>query len=159
MSGRERVSVGGEAETVRVRLLGGFSVAVGTRTIEDEAWRLRKAAGLVKLLALSPNQRLHREQAMDLLWPELGKKAASNNPRQALHAVRRTLTSDPTVGSRYLAFEDESFVLCPGLSRFVARRVGRASRASRRAIRPETRGSVFRSVQRGSRTTARRSRA
>ena len=110
MSGRERVSVGGEV--VRVRLLGGFSVAVGNRTIEEDAWRLRKAAALVKLLALAPGHRLHREQLMDLLWPELGKKAASNNLRHTLHAARTTL--DSTAGSRYLASEDESLVLCPG---------------------------------------------
>ena len=110
MSGRERVSVGGEV--VRVRLLGGFSVAVGNRTIEEDAWRLRKAAALVKLLALAPGHRLHREQLMDLLWPELGKKAASNNLRHTLHAARTLL--NPTTGSHYLASEDESLVLCSG---------------------------------------------
>ena len=112
MSGRERVCAGGGDEAVRVRLLGGFWVAVGTRTIEEDAWRLRKAAALVKLLALAPGHRLHREQLMDLLWPEVGKKAASNNLRHALHAARTIL--DPTAGSRYLASEDESLVLCPG---------------------------------------------
>ena len=111
MSGRGRVSTGGEAEAVRVRLLGGFRVAVGSRTIEDDAWRLRKAAALVKLLALAPGHRLHREQLMDLLWPELGKKAASNNLRHTLHAARTIL--NPTASSRYLASEDESLVLCP----------------------------------------------
>jgi DNA-binding SARP family transcriptional activator len=50
---------------------------------------------------------------MDLLWLELGNKAASNNLRHALHSARRTLPSDPSVGSRYLASEDDSLVLCP----------------------------------------------
>jgi predicted ATPase/DNA-binding SARP family transcriptional activator/DNA-binding CsgD family transcriptional regulator len=98
-------------EAVRVWLLGGFRVSVGSRTIEENAWRLRKAAALVKLLALAPGHRLHREQVMDLLWPELGLKAASNNLRQALHAARRAL--DPAVGSRYLASQGESLALCP----------------------------------------------
>ena len=66
MSGRERVSAGGEAEAVRVRLLGGFRVAVGSRTIEEDAWRLRKAVALVKLLALAPGHRLHRVTAHGL---------------------------------------------------------------------------------------------
>jgi DNA-binding SARP family transcriptional activator len=56
---------------------------------------------------------MHRERAMDILWPESGKKAASNNLRQTLHATRRVLTSDPAEGSRHLASEDESLVLCP----------------------------------------------
>src|SRR5829696_4227459 len=80
-----------ELSAVRIRLLGGFSVTVGERKVDESAWRLRKAASLVKLLALAPGHRLHRERAMDLLWPELGLRAASNNLRQALHVARRTL--------------------------------------------------------------------
>jgi DNA-binding SARP family transcriptional activator len=102
--------VGAEAEVVRVRLLGGFWVAVGSRTIEEDAWRLRKASALVKLLALAPGRRLHREQLMNLLWPELGKKAASNNLRHTFHTARTIL--NPTEGSRYLASEEESLALC-----------------------------------------------
>jgi DNA-binding SARP family transcriptional activator len=50
---------------------------------------------------------------METLWPELGRVKASNNLHQILHAARRTLTSDPAEGSRYLASQDESLVLCP----------------------------------------------
>src|SRR5215208_5617279 len=112
MSGRGHVSVGAKVEAVRIWLLGSFRVALGARPIEKDAWRLRKAAALIKLLALAPGHRLHREQVMDLLWPELGKKAASNNLRNTLHAARKIL--DPAGGSRYLASEDDSLVLCPG---------------------------------------------
>jgi DNA-binding SARP family transcriptional activator len=55
--------------------------------------------------------RLHREQAIDLLWPDSGRKAASNNLRQALHAARRTLNSEQV--SRYLASQDGLLSLCP----------------------------------------------
>jgi predicted ATPase/DNA-binding SARP family transcriptional activator/DNA-binding CsgD family transcriptional regulator len=99
------------SETVRVWLLGGFRVSVGSRTISQDAWRLRKAAALVKLLALAPGHRLQREQAMDLLWSDSGRKAASNNLRSTLHTARKIL--NPAMGSRYLASEDESLVLCP----------------------------------------------
>ncbi len=102
----------GESEVMRVWLLGGFRVSVGDRTVEEGAWRLRKAASLVKLLALAPRHRLHREQAMELLWPDLGRRAASNNLRQVVHTVRQTLA--PTEGSRYLASDSELLVLCPG---------------------------------------------
>jgi predicted ATPase/DNA-binding SARP family transcriptional activator len=97
---------------MRVWLLGGFRVSVGPRTIEGYTWCLKKSASLVKLLALSPGHRLHREQVMDLLWPDSGRKAASNNLRGTLHTARKVL--DPGRGSRYLASEDESLVLCPG---------------------------------------------
>src|SRR5919112_4889198 len=79
----------GAPEPVRIRLLGGFSVSVGSRILEEGAWRLRKAANLVKILALSPGHRMPREQVMNLLWPDLGTKAAANNLRQVLHVARK----------------------------------------------------------------------
>jgi len=95
-------------------MLGGFRVSVGSkRAIEQSAWRLRKAASLVKVLALAPGHRLHREQAMDLLWPELGRSAAANNLRQALHVARKTLDPDPKSASRYLSSRGESLAICP----------------------------------------------
>ena len=65
---------------MRVWLLGGFRVSVGPRTIEQDQWQLRTAAALVKLLALSTGHRLHREQAMDALWPDSSRKAACQRP-------------------------------------------------------------------------------
>jgi DNA-binding SARP family transcriptional activator len=56
-------------ETVRIRLLGGFQVSVGSREIDESQWRLRKAASLLKLLALSRHHRLQQEQVIELLWP------------------------------------------------------------------------------------------
>jgi predicted ATPase/DNA-binding SARP family transcriptional activator/DNA-binding CsgD family transcriptional regulator len=110
-SGPKRTS--DRPEVVRIRLLGGFEVTVGAQTIEEGQWRLRKAASLVKLLALSQGHRLHREQVMDLLWPDLGIRAASNNLRGALHVARRTL--EPNTGSpeSYLSFQGEQLALCP----------------------------------------------
>ncbi|WP_462183698.1 BTAD domain-containing putative transcriptional regulator [Frankia sp. AgKG'84/4] len=57
----------------------------------DVVWARRKPATLVKLLALAPGYRLRREQAMDLLWPELEPAAAAANLRKALHEARRGL--------------------------------------------------------------------
>jgi len=120
---------------VRIRLLGGFEVSVGARTIEEDAWRLRKAANLVKLLALAAANRLHREQVMYTLWPELGIRAASNNLRQTAHSARRTL--DPSMGSRYLASRDESLVLCPESSLWVdVDAFEEAARSARRSREP-----------------------
>ena len=103
----ERGQANAARETVRVRLLGGFRLAVGRREVPNEAWRLRKAQALVKLLALAPGHALHREQAMDLLWPNLGRKAASNNLRGALHAARQALDPDRRRGPAGLDSEGE----------------------------------------------------
>ena len=75
----------------RVCLLGGFSVATADGLVEERAWRLRKAKALVKLLALAPERRLHRERLADLLWPDRDAEAAANNLHQALHAARRAI--------------------------------------------------------------------
>ncbi|MBA2454591.1 MAG: hypothetical protein H0V47_15580, partial [Chloroflexia bacterium] len=76
---------------LHVQLLGGFQVTVGDRIVPDAAWRTQKARGLVKLLCLAPNHQLHREQVLDLLWPELETEAAAANLRSTVHAVRRAL--------------------------------------------------------------------
>jgi uncharacterized membrane protein (DUF2068 family) len=49
---------------VTVTLLGGFSAVVDGEPVPESAWRLKKARELVKLLALAPDHRLHREQVM-----------------------------------------------------------------------------------------------
>ena len=100
-----------ESGAIRIKLLAGFRVWVGSRVIEEDQLRLRKARSLIKLLALSPGHRLHREQAMDLLWPELDSKAALNNLHHALHIARRTLEPSAGAASGYLHLRGESLAL------------------------------------------------
>ena len=100
-----------EHKIVRVWLLGDFRISLGARSIGEWAWGLRKAAAIVKLLALSPGCRLHREQVMNLLWPHLGRQAAANNLRRTLHAARRALDPDPTATNRYLALQGGQIAL------------------------------------------------
>jgi DNA-binding SARP family transcriptional activator len=106
--------VGRPEAALRVWLLGGFRVSVGFHTIEEGDWHLRKAASLVKLLAVTPGHRLHRERVMDLLWPQLDSRAASNNLRQALHVARQTMQSTPSRASSCLVLQEEQLTLCPG---------------------------------------------
>ena len=108
--------MGRRSEVVRVELLGGFRVTVGPRVVAEGSWRLRKAAALVKLLALEPNHRLHKEQAMDLLWPRLGPRSAANNLHRTLHSARRVLEPDHVAAteSPYLRLRGEQLELCPG---------------------------------------------
>jgi hypothetical protein len=44
-----REASGGEPEAVRVHMLGGFRVSVGTRVIGEGEWRLKKAGSLINL--------------------------------------------------------------------------------------------------------------
>jgi predicted ATPase/DNA-binding SARP family transcriptional activator/DNA-binding CsgD family transcriptional regulator len=107
---------GAAPQTLRLWLLGGFRVSVGSRSIGEQEWHLKKAGSLLKLLALAPGHRLHREQAMELLWPDLDPKAALNNLNYALHVGRRTLEpsalASSSAASRYLRLQGEQLVLC-----------------------------------------------
>ncbi len=84
---------------------------IGDRAVGSGGWRLKKAASLIKILALSKDHRLHRERAMDLLWPDLDVTAATNNLRQVLHVARKTL--QPAGASSYLSLRGEQISLCP----------------------------------------------
>jgi DNA-binding SARP family transcriptional activator len=91
-------------ETIRLRiaLLGGFRVWVGTHLVPAEAWKRRKVKALVKLLALTSRHCLHREQLMELLWPDAGMESARNNLRQTLHLARQVLKNQANSSSAIL---------------------------------------------------------
>lgn len=76
------------AVALRVWLLGGFRVEVAGRVVTEESWHRSRAKAVVKLLALAPDHRLHREQLMDVLWPGLGSEAAGANLRKAVYFAR-----------------------------------------------------------------------
>jgi DNA-binding SARP family transcriptional activator/pimeloyl-ACP methyl ester carboxylesterase len=74
---------------VEVCLLGRFEVAVDGCVVPASSWSRRQAASLLKLLALAPGRRLHREQVIDALWPDLSVVAAAPRLHKAAHYVRR----------------------------------------------------------------------
>ncbi|WP_426592597.1 ATP-binding protein [Cellulomonas sp. McL0617] len=80
--------------SVSVRLLGGFDVVVDGVPVPPDAWSRRQAASLVKVLALAPGHRLHREQVIEALWP--GSSIESGGPRlhKVAHYARRALGGD-----------------------------------------------------------------
>lgn len=110
--GRERAPAT-EPYRLHIRLLGGFQVSAGSRPIGDKAWRQRKVATLIKLLALADTHRLHREQVLDLLWPDLDPKAAANNLHYTLHVARRILDPDKVSPSPLLQIQGDQITLCP----------------------------------------------
>ena len=81
---------------VTIELLGGFSVAPGDAVIPSVAWSRRGAASLVKLLALAEGRRMHREQVMDALWPDLSVEAAMPRLHKAAHYARRAFGDEPS---------------------------------------------------------------
>src|SRR6478735_9115559 len=100
-------------EVVRIRLFGAFAVRVGDEPVPESAWRLRKAKSLVKLLALAPERRMHRERVTEFLWPELAPGAAANNFHQALYVARRALEAAGADAGSVLPLRDEVLALEP----------------------------------------------
>ena len=96
---------GPEESTVVVRLLGGLQVAVSGAPVADGAWRLRRARTLIKLLALSPERRLHREQLVEALWPDGGSSPAGLH--QVLYVARKALSTADAEAGGALAMRDD----------------------------------------------------
>lgn len=101
---------------LRIGLLGGFRVERGGWEVPPSAWQKRgKTQALVKLLALSSHHRLHRDQILDVLWPDLPPEAADRALRKALHYARHALEPELSGGraSRYLLLQDGIVSLAP----------------------------------------------
>jgi len=93
----------------RISLLGGLAVHVDGAEVPAREWNRRQTAGLVKLLALTPGRRLHREQVLDALWPHVLVDEAAPRLHKAAHYARRALGSP---GS--LVLTGDTVALWPG---------------------------------------------
>jgi predicted ATPase/DNA-binding SARP family transcriptional activator len=69
---------------------------------------------LVKLLALVPGHRLHRDQAIEVLWPESGFDTAINNLHQTIYKARCVLAP---AGKDCLFLENDFLCLSGGHER------------------------------------------
>ncbi len=85
---------------VAVRLMGAFSVTVDGRIAGQDDFRGRTSAAVVKVLALAPHRRMHREQIMELLWPHLRLPEAANQLHKAAHYARRATHAPDCVSLR-----------------------------------------------------------
>jgi len=94
---------------IHITLLGRFAVTVGGVPVAEAGWKRRHAAAVVKVLALAPGRRLHREQVIDLVWP--GDTIAEAVPKlhKAAHFARRAIGVPDAVVLR-----GDQVVLCPG---------------------------------------------
>ena len=94
---------------IHVTLLGRFAVTVGGVPVAEVGWKRRHAAAVVKVLALAPGRRLHREQVIDLVWPGDTIAAAVPKLHKAAYFARRAIGVPDSVVLR-----GDQVVLCPG---------------------------------------------
>jgi DNA-binding SARP family transcriptional activator/tetratricopeptide (TPR) repeat protein len=76
--------------SVRITLLGDFAVEVDGRAVPPANWSRRDPAALVKLLALTSG-RLHREQVIETLWPDVPVHLGAPRLHKAAHYARRLI--------------------------------------------------------------------
>lgn len=97
---------------VRIGLLRGFRVERAGATLPDSVWQRRTAKHLTKLMATLPMHTLHREQIVELFWPNLDPESGRNSFAKALHAARRAFEPDRARGrSAYLHLRDDMLTL------------------------------------------------
>ncbi len=100
-------------DVVGISVLGAFSITVGSSLVPEDAWRLRKAKTLIKLLALAPERRLHADWVTELLWAGCNDASGRNNLHQAIFAARRALDSAGLEGRECLELHEDVISLCP----------------------------------------------
>jgi len=95
---------------LRARLLGTSEISVGDRILGSRDWPGRKARSLLLLILAARGHQVHRDQALDALWPDLDPDAGANALYKALHALRRTLEPGLRSGpaSSYIATHGET---------------------------------------------------
>ena len=74
---------------VQIRVLGEFEIVVDGTLVDQASFARRDPARLSKFLALAPGRRLHREQVIDALWPDVAGDSAVGRLHKAAHYVRR----------------------------------------------------------------------
>ena len=81
-------------------MLGEFRVALGERMVPPTAWDHRRAADLVKLLALSTGHRRARDEVLEILCPNLDPDAAAGALHKAASIARRVLGDTNAIALR-----------------------------------------------------------
>jgi len=101
--------------SLTIYMLGRFAVYLSDELIEDSAWQRQKAKKLFKLLVLAPQRRLHKDQALDYLWPDKNSETAANNLNRTLFILRRVLQPglESATQSSYIGFKDDILTLAP----------------------------------------------
>jgi len=102
-------------KSVEISLLGRFQVRIsGTRLSSDDIPG-RKAPALLKLLALNRDRQLVRDQAMELLWPDLDSTSAAAQLYKAIHQLRKAFGAGEreSDASEWIATNKNLVILAP----------------------------------------------
>jgi DNA-binding SARP family transcriptional activator len=93
---------------LNITTLGKFEVEQRGRPIDKSAWHQRKAGELFRLLLITPQHALTREQVIEALWPDKSIGQAQPLFHRATSQLRRVLEPDlpDKFPSRYLEVDE-----------------------------------------------------
>ena len=97
---------------LRIRTLGGFAVWQAGALVPASKWGRKKVAALFKCLLSAPDHRLHREQLLDLLYPETGPTEAAKGLRSTVYLLRKLIDA-PDAPASHLYSEGDLLTLRP----------------------------------------------
>jgi DNA-binding SARP family transcriptional activator/TolB-like protein len=102
---------------IKLHLLGQFRVSVAGQDLDLSRLPRKNARLVLKLLALAPGGKLHREQILEALAPEADPESGLNRLHKAIHMARRALEPnlDRVAQSRFLLTQDTLVLLAPTL--------------------------------------------
>jgi DNA-binding SARP family transcriptional activator len=100
----------GGSVSIEIRMLGRFEVLADGEPCPADPWRRKHAAALVKTLALARHRTMHREQLIDLLWPDVPLADAAPRLHKAAHFARHGFP-DPAAA---IVVRGDTIALLPG---------------------------------------------
>lgn len=89
---------------LQIETFGGFRAWRGAEEIPPTAWGREKAIQLLQLFVTFRRKQLHKEQIIDMLWPELEPGAGDRDFKVALNAIQKAIEPDrrPRAPSPYI---------------------------------------------------------
>jgi DNA-binding SARP family transcriptional activator len=94
----------------RLRCLGGFTLIIDGRPVDDSVAKPMERAAL-HVLAMRAGESVHREQLMEMLWPGADRDAGLHRLQVAVSALRRLLESNNGGRPRYLLRDGDAYRL------------------------------------------------
>lgn len=96
-----------------VRLFGDLAVLLDGHEVPLSNWRSKKAVSLLAMLLHHRGELVHREQAIEWLWPQANPERSGKNLNVALTALRRGLEQVHPHGSRVIERQGSLYRMVP----------------------------------------------
>ncbi len=103
-------NVDDEQPSVSIHSLGGISVIVDGTPVPGDAWQSKKARDLIKVLVTRRGRPVHREELMEILWPDDDPRRTANRLSVALSVVRSVFDAERDNAQDHYVVADRSTV-------------------------------------------------